>query len=219
MPLRDGTRSGFVGKDFRWVIAPKYQHAGEFADGLALIATERKWGYVDRSGNEIVPPKYDSVWQFSEGVGRTRVDTPPAETSMTMEGPRKVYRYQFGFVDTHGREVIRPRFQSATDFQQGRAFVIPAESGKWAIFDKQGTLLHRPEYDQVEGFRQGLAAARLGGKWGYIDFEGSWIIAPQFNNGDDFWHGLARVAWNEGYGYIDRTGRSIWKATTQNEIK
>ena len=138
MPLRDGTRSGFVGKDFRWVIAPKYQHAGEFADGLALIATERKWGYVDRSGNEIVPPKYDSVWQFSEGVGRTRVDTPPAETSMTMEGPRKVYRYQFGFVDTHGREVIRPRFQSATDFQQGRAFVIPAESGKWAIFDKQG---------------------------------------------------------------------------------
>jgi hypothetical protein len=223
MPLRDRAGWGFVDKRFRWVIPPKYDHAEEFSDSLAPIQMARKWGYIDNTGNEIVPPRYDLAWQFSEGLGRIRIDIRTGEKSMWMdgprpvEGPRPVYRYQFGFVDTNGREVIRPQFESATNFQQGRAFAAPPGSRLLAIIDKQGNILHPPEYAQAREFHEGLAAACVGGRWGYVDLYGSWAIAPQFNSGDDFWHGLARVAGEDGYGYIDRTGRSIWKLTTTRQ--
>jgi hypothetical protein len=209
MPVRDQARWGFVDKSFRWVIAPKYDHAGEFSDGLAPIQMAGKWGYIDKTGNEIVSPRYDWAWQFSGGLGRIRIDSLTGGKWMTMEGPRPEYRYQLGFVDTNGTEVIRPQFWSAMDFQQGRAFVIPLESGRWAIINSERNVIHQPDYEQVRGFHEGLAAACVGGKWGYVDLDGLWTISPQFENGDDFWHGLARVVRNDGSGYIDRTGRSI----------
>ncbi|MDQ6705419.1 MAG: WG repeat-containing protein [Acidobacteriota bacterium] len=124
MPLADGARWGFVDKSFRWAIAPKYDGAEEFSDGLAPVQVGRKWGYIDKTGNQIVSPAYDQAWEFSDGRGRVEIDFPTGKKSMTMEGPQPVYRREFGFVDANGAEAIRPQFESATNFQQGRAFVI-----------------------------------------------------------------------------------------------
>jgi hypothetical protein len=210
MPLRDSLGWGFVDKNFRWVIPPRYDRAEQFSDGLAPVQMAGKWGYIDKTGNQIVPPRYDLAWQFSDGLGRIRIDHPTGEKAMTMEGPRPVYRRQFGFVDTGGKEVIPPQFESATDFQQGRAFAMPPGSKRLAIIDRRGNILHPPEYEQTREFHEGLAAACVGGRWGYVDLAGSWAIAPRFNGADDFWHGLARVAREDGYGYVDRTGRAVW---------
>ncbi len=217
MRLRDRFRTGFVDKKFEWVIPPKYEAAWEFSDGLAPIRTAGKWGYIDKNGNEIVPPKYDSNWEFSDGLGRIRMDIPTAEEAMTTEGPRRVYRYKFGFVDTNGSEVIRLQFESATNFRQGRAFVVPPGSTQFAMIDKQGKMIRPPAYEQAREFHEGLAAACIGNRWGYLDVEGSWAIAPQFNGGDDFWHGLARVSLGDGYGYVDRTGRRVWESITAKQ--
>jgi hypothetical protein len=217
MPLSDGARWGFVDKSFRWVIAPKYDHAEGFSGGLAPVQVGGKWGYIDKTGNQIVSPAYDLAWVFSDGRGRVEIDIPAGEKSMTMEGPRPVYRRQFGFVDPAGAETLRPQFESATNFQQGRAFVVRPGSREWAVIDRQGNVLHQAEYEQTREFHEGLAAACIAGRWGYVDLDGAWAVAPELNNADDFWHGLARVAWKDGYGYIDRTGRSIWKLTTPKQ--
>jgi len=134
---------------------------------------------------------------------------------MTMEGLRSVYRHQFGFVDGNGKEVIHPKFEWATNFQQGRAFAMLPGSRRLGIIDKQGNIVHEPEYDQAGEFHEGLAAVSVNGKWGYVDTSGGWIIAPEFSSADDFRHDLARVAWRDGYGYIDRSGTALWKATTK----
>jgi hypothetical protein len=87
------------------------------------------------------------------------------------------------------------------------------------IIDKQGNIVHEPEYEQTGEFHEGLAAVCVNGKWGYVDTSGGWIIAPQFSSADDFRHGLARVAWRDGYGYIDRRGTALWKATTKQSSR
>ena len=215
MRLSDTRRWGFVDKSFRWVIRPQYDFAEEFSDGLAPVQVGGKWGYIDKAGNEIVPPKYHLAWLFSDGLGRIRIDIATGEKSMTMEGLRSVYRHQFGFVDSNGKEVIHPKFEWATNFQQGRAFAMLPGSRGLGIIDKQGNTVHEPEYDQAGEFHEGLAAVCVNGKWGYVDTDGGWIIAPEFSSADAFRHDLARVAWRDGYGYIDRSGMDLWKATTK----
>jgi hypothetical protein len=215
MPLSDTRRWGFVDQSFHWVIPPKYEVAEEFSDGLAPVQIDGKWGYIDKAGDEIVPPKYDLAWPFSDGLGRVQIDIATGEKHATMEGPRSVYRHQLGFVDSNGKEVIHPQFESATNFQQDRAFVMLPGSRRLGMIDKLGNIVHEPEYEQTGEFHEDLAVACLNGKWGYVDTGGGWIIAPQFSGGGDFWRGLARVAWRGGYGYIDRRGTVVWKTTTK----
>jgi hypothetical protein len=207
--------SGVVDKSFQWIIPPKYDFAEEFSGGLAPVQMGGKWGYIDKAGNEIVPPKYDLAWLFSDGLGRVQIDISTGEKSMTMEARKSVYRYQFGFVDSNGEEIIHPQFEWATNFQQDRAFAMLPGSRRLGIIDKRGNMVHEPEYDQTSEFHEGLAAVCLNGQWGYVDTGGRWIIAPQFSGGGDFWHSLARVAWRGGYGYIDRRGTVLWQASTK----
>jgi WG containing repeat len=216
MPLSDPSGEwGFVDKSFHWIILPQYKRAGEFSDGLAYVRSGLKWGFIDKSGHEVIPPKYDMTWAFSDGFGRVRIDVPTGEKAMTVEGPHPVYRELYGFVDREGREVIRPQFAWATDFQEDRALVKPEGSALESVIDKRGILLHEPRFEDASQFCQGLAAVRSGGKWGYIDHSGSWAIEPRFISADSFWHGLARVAWENHRGYIDRTGRVAWMLETK----
>ena len=218
MPLSDARKWGFVDKSFRWVIPPTYDFAEEFSDGLAPVQVGGKWGYIDKAGNQIVPPKYHLAWQFSDELARIRIDFATGQKSITMEGLQPLYRYQFGFVDKNGNEVIQPRFERASDFRQGRAFVMPPGSRRLGIIDKRGNIVHEPEFDQASEFHEGLAAVCVNGRWGYVDTGGGWIIAPEFSSADEFRHDLARVAWKDGFGYINRAGTVVWNATTNKSL-
>jgi hypothetical protein len=208
-------RWGFVDRNFRWIIDPKYDWAGEFSEGLAQIKSGSKCGYIDKSGHEIIPPRYDMNWAFSDGLARVRIDIRTGEMAMTMEGRQPVRRELYGFIDRNGGEIIRLQFSWATDFQEGHALIKPAGSALESVIDKQGVLLHEPRFESAMEFCEGLAAVRSGGKWGYINHDGSWAIEPRFSNADSFWHGLARVAWENHRGYIERTGRVVWMLVTK----
>jgi hypothetical protein len=215
MALSDARKWGFVDKTFTWAIPARYDSAEEFSEGLAPVQMGGRWGYIDKTGSEVVSPKYHLAWPLSDGLGRVQIDIATREESMTMERPRPVYRHQVGFVDRNGKEVIRPQFEWATNFQQDRAFAILPGSQRFGIINKRGNILHAPEYDQTREFHEGLAAVCVDGKWGYVDAGGGWVIAPQFSSADDFWHGLAQVAVKDGPRYIDRNGTVVWKSATK----
>jgi hypothetical protein len=101
----DGDKTGFIDTKGRIVIAPQFDAAGSFCEGLAPVCmgceevprgehTELvggQWGFVDRHGAIAIPIVYDSVGGFMEGEasvekgGRTlRIDRRGAEIT----GPR-----------------------------------------------------------------------------------------------------------------------------------
>ena len=90
-------------------IAPKYEDAGLFSDGLAPVKQDGKWGYIDETGKTVIPFQYDIAGIFSEGyalVG-TLVRSEPEteydwETDQTYETGKTLYTYGLGFVDTKG---------------------------------------------------------------------------------------------------------------------
>jgi hypothetical protein len=211
MPMQEHERWGFVNKRFRWVISPRYSYAQEFSEGRAPVRIGRQWGFIDKTGKLVVPARYDLVWGFSNGLARVRIAVPSLRNEIHDERDERDCRCLYGFVDTEGREVMRPRFIYATYFSEDRAFAsTPAQL--LAIIDKTGSTVSDPKYEMADEFSEGVAAARVNGTWGYVDRSGSWAIAPQFTHADGFWHGLARVVWEDGRGYIDKTGHTVWKS-------
>ena len=58
---------------YEQVIAPQYEDAQLFNEGLAAVKKDGKWGYINESGEVVIPFQYDVAGQFSEGhaiVGR-----------------------------------------------------------------------------------------------------------------------------------------------------
>lgn len=66
------------------------------------------------------------------------------------------------------------------------------------------TTIVKPQYDNVHGFSEELAAIKIKNLWGFIDMTGKIIIKPTYLEVRDFHDGLAAVKTSEGWGYIDR---------------
>lgn len=103
-----------------------------------------------------------------------------------------------------GEWVIKPRFDSAGDFNDGLAAV--SLGGKWGFIGKNGSSSIPFKYEQGGMFVDGLARVKLYGKWGFIDKSGATVIPFKYAMASDFKDGLARVSYNGQNGYVDKTG-------------
>jgi WG repeat protein len=212
MPGPNG-KWGYVDKNFKFVIEPQFGMAWDFSEQRAEIwAADRKAGFIDTSGTIVVPPKYDMAWPFQNGLASVRRDIQVG-THMTEEGAQPAYRYQYGYIDHDGNEVIPLQFEEATYFSEGYAMAVPSNFKRFGIIDKQGHFVHEPEFDAAGEFHDGLAMACVKRKCGFVDTSGAWIIPPQFQSVREFWHGLASVSWKDGdYGYVNQTGKIVWRS-------
>lgn len=100
---RDG-EVGFLDANGAVAIAPTFETAQGFTEGLAPVKREGKWTWVDREGREIAPPRFDHAGVFGrDGLAVVRVGT------------------RFGLVDREGREVVAPRFDALDNMSGGLA--------------------------------------------------------------------------------------------------
>ncbi len=54
------------------VIAPQFEQADSFSEGLARVKVKEKWGYIDKQGKLAVQPQLDEANSFSEGLALVR---------------------------------------------------------------------------------------------------------------------------------------------------
>ena len=99
-------------------VTAKYDAAGPFCNGLARVKLNKKWGYIDTTGNVVVAPKYNEVENFSNGMARVRLGQ------------------KWGLLDVSGKEIIKPTFDWIYDFVNGKAKV--KLNGQEYYMDKNG---------------------------------------------------------------------------------
>src|ERR1044072_4288455 len=87
-------------------VTAKYDYAGPFCQGVARVKLNKKWGYIDTTGNVLIPPKYTEVENFSDGIARVRTGT------------------KWGLVDISGKEITTPAFDAIFEFVNGKALVL-----------------------------------------------------------------------------------------------
>ncbi|MBK7416010.1 MAG: WG repeat-containing protein [Dechloromonas sp.] len=84
-------------------------------------------------------------------------------------------------------------------------------------FGQIGRFAVNPQFDSTRGFKEGLAAVRIGddktGKWGFIDKQGKMVILPQFDLTWAFNEELAAVRIGDEltgkWGFIDKQGKMV----------
>lgn len=92
------------------IIAPQYEAAQPFSEGLAAVKKDGKWGYIDKTGAVVIPFQYDRAYVFNEGyaiVGkflRTEENTDwvwdeEAEEGSEIPNGTYSYWYELGFID------------------------------------------------------------------------------------------------------------------------
>ena len=74
-------------------IAPQYEDAREFSEGLAAVKKNGKWGYIDEENKVVIDFQYDYAWDFNEG--KAVVGTGSAESP-------NYYSITFGFINNEG---------------------------------------------------------------------------------------------------------------------
>jgi hypothetical protein len=223
----------FIDASGKRVTRSHYLSTGDFFEGLATrwFSTEKKYGYIDRTGNLAISASFDSAGNFSEGLARVRIAG------------------REGYIDRSGKLAIPARFASAGDFSDGHALVIengpcqkigygPCEfpmnppylvgggTGsnpkdpatprcRYSVIDRSGKTVfaastqREASYIDAKQYAEGLAPVGDGKMWGFIDYSGKVQIPLQFESAEPFSEGLARVRRDGKFGFIDKTGAVV----------
>lgn len=161
---------GFIDKEGEEIIPRMYEKAGSFNSGLAPVKNDGYWGYVDKMGVIIIPIEFDNAKEFGCGVACVLKDNTPkvidekGSTVFTLKEGLRFLARSFseelipvgkevdddlicGYIDTEGKEVIPFNYELATNFHDGKAYVMKNEE-VYSI-DHKGTIIEKIEDPKI----------------------------------------------------------------------
>ena len=127
----------------------------------------------------------------------------------------------YGYIDTTGKIVVEPSYNSAPGlFSEGLATVPNKEHTKIGYINTKGDITIPHQFVDAYKFSEGFAGVRIGNKYGFIDKTGKIVIQPEFVSVCNFSEGLAcvRVCLSPEvgcpYGFINKKGEMVIKPFT-----
>lgn len=187
MHMKD-TKWGFIDRNGKVIIKPKFKSAMSSTDGLAFAEDGDGAGFVNKNGDwAIKKDKYDYFMGFKE------------DRAVWVENQKA------SIIDQKGKSITNEKFDKVHQFSEGLALV--SENGKYGFVDKDGKFVVPCKYDCAWDFSEGLAVVESGDKFGYIDKNAKEVIKPKFSSAQSFSEGMALVNNDNKYEYIDKQGK------------
>lgn len=217
---------GFITPAGKMQIAPRFEMAGAFSEGLAHFKEKTLFGYIDDKGHVVIKPQFALASEFSNGLAKVRVDGAlgfvdrsgalafkgafdDATKFSKNVGAVKV-KGLWGIVDRKGKFVHDPQFKNLAPWSEDHA--VFGVDGQCGLLNADGDVVVKPAYDALYDVHEGLAAFEKDGKSGYVDTKGKVVIPARFDRADDFREARARVQVGGAFGYIDPRGKLVIEA-------
>jgi hypothetical protein len=113
-----------------------------------------------------------------------------------------------GFKDENGDKIIAAKYDSVTEFINGRCIV--ESKNKYGMINNKGQYLILPTYDTIDDEKEGLYRLEKDGKYGFARTDGSIAIPVQYLDTGEVSEGLIWVEHEKGMvGFIDKEGKNI----------
>jgi hypothetical protein len=214
---------GFLNKNMQLIVPPKYNWASNFQNSFSVVAffdkvaQKETYHFVDTLGNEFnFEKEYNTICDNCEGLFRVSnlkaAGIKENYVSLAYFSDYDEYAGYWGYTDTNGKEIIKPQYIYALDFENGLALVCKGkwikdkkwnnkynkdrywtEEELWGMIDKTGKEVVPCKFDEIKYFftlngekdNRCLQAHYGGwneGKWGIINYSGEWIIEPIFGD-------------------------------------
>ncbi len=212
-----GSVFGYINSSGQIVVQPIYTRGYNFTNGLCVVEFHDKIGVINSNGTGIVKATYDQIKlpgssqiilcrsgddaYVLDYVGKEIFNLPAAKI---VDSDGKVISVREGDemylldISTKKRSAI---FSNIIYLEEKR-WAGKSESG-YQLIDNQGKALSLHYYEQLNKFRDGVAAYSQEGLWGYIDIHGNDLTGNVFGLAWDYKEGLARAAFEEGIAFIN----------------
>lgn len=218
LPVKQDAKWGYIDSKGALVIAPQYDEAKPFSEGLAAVRVGKQWGYIDGAGATKINPQYKFAGDFSGGLafvlpegeekksgkGGGGLVALTAGSSGRLESKPKSEKDgagKGGYIDPSGKMVIGPRFHESEKFSEGLALVC-----------LKPKVMGYTTYLTLSGLAQEPAVLQTR-KIGYVDKSGNLITTAEFDDGKGFHSGVAWVMVGRKWGFLDKTGKSVIEPT------
>ena len=134
LPIKQHGAWGYINKHGEVVIAPRFDMAWTFSEGLALVSLDDHYGYIDPSGAMVIEPRFEDAWYFSEGLAPVQLDD------------------QWGFIDRTGALAVDPQFDLDLDLieedhEEPREFGLIKRGDRYGFMNEQGQVVIDARYD------------------------------------------------------------------------
>lgn len=197
------------------VAGPQWDDLKEFSEGLAGVAKDGQWGFIDKNGKLIINLQHDWKYAFPFRDGLAQVDVGGAKYDFVDKTGRGLVRSQRNHTD---EDAAWPRMpgssQPRLSFSCG---LIPVANkrGEWGFMNQAGQLTISPQWGRSLDFQEGLAMVsnydpthRISKK-GFINTNGQIAIPLQWDYASSFCEGLAVVMTNGLCGFINKSGEVV----------
>lgn len=225
-PVQVGNAWGYVDEMGKYIVNPTFDFAEYFSCGVARVELDGKVGYIKPDGKYAIEPEYAGGTSFAEGKAFVVRDSGELEcvntagkklftldqiemASMFSEGIAVVANAdgEFGFINKKGKVIIDLKYDLASDFSNGLAYVESGDSS--GFIDPKGNLVISDKGIVPSIFNDGLAVIKIDDKYGYISDKGEIVIPCQFEDVTSFSEGFAAVRVGGKYGFINESGQIV----------
>jgi hypothetical protein len=183
---------GYKDSSGNWLIEPKFELAGEFADKLAPVLYNGKWHLMNKSGNFVFDfVKFKPIVIHNELSGENFV-LPITQKTIAIEFEDG----KQGFLKLFNRK-ITAKYDEVQSFNEGRAVVRIGE--KWGYITLKGKFLVNPILDGAYSFSDKRGIIRINGLYGIINGKGQTIVKPSFRGALRYKEGVTFVTFSNEY--------------------
>ena len=157
-------------------IYEKYDEINDYYQGLALVKSGDKWGYIDKEGNVKVPIIYEAANNFGgEKIAKVKKDG------------------LWGYVNINAKEIVPVEYEFCGEINNG--IIAVGKKNKYGFVNTKGKNICGLIYDRVEPFsNDGIAKVFQNNRYGYIDTAGN--ITVPINNKVDYSQADFTGEWN-----------------------
>ncbi|MBP0021829.1 MAG: WG repeat-containing protein [Cyanobacteria bacterium SBLK] len=182
---------GYIDRKGNWVIEPKFDGAGQFTEGRAVIIHETEndpdwwqWGIlIDEKGNIIDTSQQDPKPRLRKLGAEFHKGLMPAGSE----------NGKSGYINRKGNWAIKPQFAVTENFYDGLAAVKTLDF-KWGYINRSGEFVIAPQFDFAYDFQDnGLALVQIGEKDGIINRRGEYVLEPKHSIGSNFGAGIGTI--------------------------
>lgn len=208
---------------------------------LAAYLQDSTWYFVDYSGKEIFhSSRISELRGFREGLYRVTMHSSPTRSywvflhqdgsiafrpnsavvedfhdGMALSARKNMWSKDMqvlGYYDKNGNEVIKHKYDDATNFSHGLAYVFNKEES--GFINKKGKMVIPLKDRAANPFSEGLAPVNTKDfKVGFIDTTGKLVIDYQYDEAQMFSEGRCAVYVKGYFAYIDKTGKMFVQPT------
>ncbi len=146
-----------------------------FENGVATARLKTdEWVIINQDFEVVKKTDYDRVRAFSDGLALVGIKSG------------SLYDFKYGYIDTHGNEIITPQYEKAEDFSEGLAAVIQKNEygiNNWGFINKKNEIVIPHQYTLALDFRNGVAAVgKIHYLYGTIDKSNREVIPIKYHN-------------------------------------